>query len=366
MAPSPSDDLGPVDAMLMVVMSLPPINSKRGRLCAVGDDPARVQIFGLSVAAQTGRRKVEISCPGPETQKAGPVPEKGDRPRSIASSRGCQLAAQRSRRGFRRAALGDRPWVPIGSLTPPDVPEVAEDWQHDGVIGLRLAVVESLPVAVEDSHSTARSSDALTPRVRAMQRKTRDRGLAKDAVRPGCNSWATAAWWEGVEERSAATGYAASGQPGGNRVETVSVRSCRCQQCQKPEREETAVPLPLFKQTTPQRVMKRPERCGRAPSHSWECEREVRSRLLRNVEPKGEVNPGCRAVSVSHLLAGDDDAPMGWGFRLGLGCRVKRAVRLGWPGFRLGRREQLQATPQPGRERGAVKTLRTHAVQPQE
>ena len=52
-------------------------------------------------------------------------------------------------------------------------------------------------------------------------------------------------------------------------------------------------------------------------------------------------------VPVACHLLDDDDAPLGWDTDLNVGCRVKRAVRLGL-GSGLGRREQNPRTPQPG------------------
>ena len=82
----------------------------------------------------------------------------------------------------------------------------------------------------------------------APQRRTPVRGLAKDAVRPGSCSGgtgtlATATMGDQRGERSPATGYVVTDQPGGNCAAMVSVRYVAAG---RPERVEAAGRLFLF------------------------------------------------------------------------------------------------------------------------
>ena len=111
------------------------------------------------------------------------------------------------------------------------------------------------------------------------------------------------------EERSAATGYAGSGQPDENRVARVSVRPYVAV---RPEHVEAAAWLLLFSNYAAD-MKKQPEPCARS-NRNVKGGRSVQP-LRREVLGESGI-PGCRSVSVSHLLA-DDDERLGWDTALG-------------------------------------------------
>ena len=98
-------------------------------------------------------------------------------------------------------------------------------------------------------------------------------------------------------ERSPATGYVVTGQPGGNCVAMVSVRSAVI--ADGPERVKPAVPLPVSGNCTAAVWGSgRNWLSARPPGE----DREAYHPLRRRVSPKGKEIRECRAVSGYHLL----------------------------------------------------------------
>ena len=150
-------------------------------------------------------------------------------------------------------------------------------------------------------------------------------GLAKDAVRPGCQSAGTPTLetaWGSIREsernavRQRAAPPASSPMGTASVVATVSVRPVVAV---RPEHVEAAAPLPL---SGGQQLLRMQGEAAGACQRSNRNVRVVRSWFpLRNLEPQGSGNPGCRAVSVSHLLD-DRWCAVEWGTAVGMGCRA--------------------------------------------
>ena len=148
-------------------------------------------------------------------------------------------------------------------------------------------------------------------------------------------------------ERGPADSQDFSYRPDGNRVARMSVRPVAKDW---PERVEPAAPLLMF-DSYAAGVKEQPELFGGRSRRRMRIAKPVEP--LRQVDPMGSGNPGCRDVSVCHLRC-NCDAPLGGDSTVGrVPGETHRASRR--YGFRLGRREGNPQTPQPGWERSAAK-----------
>ena len=122
-----------------------------------------------------------------------------------------------------------------------------------------------------------------------------------------------------------------------------------------PERVEPAVLLLMFNSYAAG-VKEQPEVVAVRSRRRMRIAKPVEP--LRQVDPMGSGNPGCRDVSLRYLLDGIDghqSRVVAVSHLLSDADVAQSMTALDGFGFRLGRREQNPPTPQPGRERSAAK-----------